>query len=241
MKTKTKPNWKPTLGTFSKAVPNSIALNFSESGGVNCSTKCEALKKGVCYAIHTEKMKPSIQVSGQRKRELGFESLCHAYQRQIERKKAKGETIPWIRFSTFGSVPNRKLTGEEMEAFAEMVKSFPAGTPVHFPVETREKAERFRAIAVAFDLSLVVRESCQSDQRMRDSSGPSSRIVFEGATKKDRLVKCHRSRPIAPECPRLPCHRINDPAQTKGGQVRSMHAMRPCRRADNPLSTTLIQ
>jgi hypothetical protein len=229
MKTKTKPNWKPTLGTFSKAVPNSIALNFSESGGVNCSTKCEALKKGVCYAIHTEKMKPSIQVSGQRKRELGFESLCHAYQRQIERKKAKGETIPWIRFSTFGSVPNRKLTGEEMEAFAEMVKSFPAGTPVHFPVETREKAERFRAIAVAFDLNLVVRESCQSDQRMRNSSGPSSRIVFEGATKKDRLANAivlARSLPNARVCPAIASTILRRPKAVKCGQCTL------CARAD---------
>lgn len=216
-----KTNWKPTLGTFSKAVPNAVALNFSESGGMNCSTKCEALKKGVCYAIHTERMKPSIQVSGQRKRELGFANLCKSYQRQIERKKAKGEAIPWIRFSTFGSVPNRRLTGTEMEAFAELVQSFPDGTPVHFPVETREKADRFRAIAVAFDLNLVVRESCQSNKRMEESTGPSSRIVFDGATKKERLenaITLSRTLPNARVCPAIASTINRRPKPIKCGQ-----------------------
>ena len=219
--TKTKQNWKPTLGTFSKAVPKAVALNFSESGGVNCSTKCEALKKGVCYAVHTEKMKPSIQVSGERKRKAGFANLCKSYQRQIERKTAKGETIPWIRFSTFGSVPNRKLTGLEMEAFAALVRSFPAGTPVHFPVETPEKAERFRAIAVAFDLNLVVRESAQSDRRMRATDKPCSRIVYKGETKRERLanaVSLAKSLPNARVCPAIASTILRRPKPIKCGQ-----------------------
>jgi hypothetical protein len=213
--------WKPSLGSFSKAVPKAIALNFSESGGANCSTKCEALKKGVCYAVHTERMKLSIQVSGQRKRELGFAALCAAYQAKIEKLVSKGETIPWIRFSTFGSVPNRRLTGHEMEAFADMVRSFPADTPVHFPVETREKAERFRAIAVAFELDLVVRESCQSDKRMREASGPSSRIVFKGATKRERLENATdlaRTLPDARVCPAIASTINRRPRPIKCGQ-----------------------
>ena len=223
MKKKPKPSWKPSLGTFSKAVPNSIALNFSESGGVNCSAKCEALKKGVCYAVHTEKMKPSIQVSGQRKREVGFTNLCRAYKAQIQKRLAKGERIPWIRFSTFGSVPNRRLTPKELEAVADMVESFPQGVPVHFPVETKEKAERFRAIAVAFDLNLVIRESCQSDARMRskDHIGQSSRIVFKGATKRERLDNAKaiaKSLPSARVCPAIASTILRRPKPIKCGQ-----------------------
>ena len=218
-----KNNWKPSLGTFSKAVPNSIALNFSESGGVNCSTKCEALKKGVCYAVHTEKMKPSIQVSGQRKRELGFVGLCHAYEAKIRALISKGVDIPWIRFSTFGSVPNRRLTPGELEAFASMVESFPQGVPVHFPVETKEKAERFRAIAVAFKLNIVIRESCQSDARMvsPNNVGQSSRIVFDGATKRERLtnaVAIARSLPAARVCPAIASTILRRPKPIKCGQ-----------------------
>ena len=229
MKHKIKPAWKPSLGTFSKAVPKAIALNFSESGGVNCSTKCEALKRGVCYAIHTEKMKPSIQVSGERKRTLGFAKLCNAYKARIEALKNRGEAIPWIRFSTFGSVPNRRLSGLEMQAFAELVRSFPVGVPVHFPVETREKAERFRAIAVAFELdSLVVRESLQNDARMATTSQPCSRVIYEGATKKERLanaIKVARSLPDARVCPAI-ASTINRRKPIKCGQCTL------CSRAD---------
>jgi len=223
MNTKKETSWKPTLGTFSKAMDGAIALNFAESGGANCSTKCEALKICLCYAVPTEKMKPSIQVSGQRKREAGFANLCHAYKAQIQKRVAKGEKIPWIRFSTFGSVPNRKLTSVELEAFADMVQSFPAGVPVHFPVETREKADRFRAIAVAFDLPIVIRESCQSDARMRseDNTGQSSRIVFKGATKRERLanaITLARTLPNARVCPAIASTILRRPKPIKCGQ-----------------------
>lgn len=187
--------WKPTLGTFSKAIPKSIAINFSESGGENCSNKCQALKLGICYAIHTERMKPSIQVSGERKRLAGFAYVCRAYALQIRKKVENGEAIPWIRFSTFGSVPNRPLTSDEVVAFVALVRSFPPSTPVHFPVETREKAERFRALSFAFDLNLTVRESCQSDKRAAEcmeSNLPSSRIVYNGATKRERLESARK-------------------------------------------------
>lgn len=207
---KTTQNWKPTLGSFSKALPGAVALNFSESGGANCSTQCQALKLGVCYAIHTEKMKPSVQTSGERKRKMGFAPLCKAYQAQIEKRIAKGDFIPWIRFSTFGSVPNRPLTGEEMKAFVSLIRSFPVGVPVHFPVETRVKAERFRAIAVAFALPLIVRESAQSDSGFQDSmkaGKPVSRIIYKGKTKRERLENARkiakRSKGKARVCPAI--------------------------------------
>lgn len=187
--------WKPTLGTFSKAIPKSVAINFSESGGENCSSKCQALKLGICYAVHTERMKPNIQVSGERKRRTGFASVCIAYAAQIKAKEEKEEAIPWIRFSTFGSVPNRPLTKEEVSAFVYLVRSFPKNVPVHFPVETKEKAERFRALSYAFDLNLTVRESCQSDKRADECMGsslPSSRIVYNGATKRERLESARK-------------------------------------------------
>ena len=228
-----KPNWKPSLGTFSKATEGAIALNFAESGGVNCSSKCEALKKGVCYAVHVERMKPSVQVSGERKRQLGFTGLCKAYQARIEAKASKGEVIPWIRFSTFGSVPNRPLTSDEMEAFASLVRSFPSGTPVHFPVETRQKAERFRAIAVAFDLNLVVRESAQSDALLKksmDEGKQVSRIVFKGATQRERLDNARaiakRSKGKARVCPAIASTILKSPNKVKCGQCTL------CARAD---------
>ena len=215
-------NWKPTLGTFSKALSGAVSLNFAESGGVNCSPTCEALIKNVCYAVHTEKMKPSIQKSGERKRLHGFAPLCDAYREEITRKASKA-IIPWIRFSTFGSVPDRELTTEEESAFVKLVRSFPPDVPVHFPVETREKAERFRDIAKAYDLPLVIRESAQSDQRAMESmsSGdPASRIVYVGKTKRDRLAKAQeiaRANPGASVCPAIASTILKRPVKIKCG------------------------
>ena len=148
----------------------------------------------------------SIALNFSESGEVGFTNLCHAYKAQIQKRLAKGDVIPWIRFSTFGSVPNRKLTPDELEAFADMVQSFPAGVPVHFPVETREKADRFRAIAVAFDLDLVIRESCQSDARMRsgDNTGQSSRMA--------------KQLPDARVCPAIASTILRRPKPIKCGQ-----------------------
>lgn len=215
--------WKPTLGTFSKALSGAVSLNFAESGGVNCSPTCEAMIKSVCYAVHTEKMKPSIQKSGERKRLHGFASLCASYREEITRKAAKAIAIPWIRFSTFGSVPDRELTTDEESAFVKLVRSFPPDVPVHFPVETREKAERFRDIAKAYDLPLVVRESAQSDARANEclaAGEPASRIVYEGKTKRDRLAKAQeiaRAKPGASVCPAIASTILKRPVKIKCG------------------------
>lgn len=217
------PAWKAKLGTFSKALKGAIALNFSESGGINCSTLCEALIRGVCYAIHTEKMKPSIQTSGERKRELGFANLCKAYKAEIDKLQKLGTVIPWIRFSTFGSVPNRPLSLPEMLAFVELVRAFPAWVPVHFPVETQEKAERFRGIAKRWNLSLVVRESAQSDSRAMESLKqglPVSRIWYEGETKRERLANAMafaRETPGAFVCPAIASTILKRPRRVKCG------------------------
>lgn len=216
--------WKPELGTFSKAVPHSIALNFSESGGKNCSTTCQALKLGICYAIHTEKLKPSIQKSGERKRALGFEETCKAYRTKIEKLVDAGKRIPWIRFSTFGSVPNRPLSKGEIVAFVDLVRTFPSETPVHFPVETKEKAERFRAIAYAFDLQIVVRESCQTHKRALDCLNqgfPASRIIYEGETKRERLANAQAmAKRIkgASVCPAIAATILKRPHKVKCGE-----------------------
>ena len=230
--TTTPKNWKPSLGEFSKGVAGSVALNFSESGGANCSAACQALKLGVCYAVHVERMKPSVQKSGERKREMGFAPLCRAYCDLILRRLAKGREIPWLRISTFGSVPNRPLTSEEVLAFVDLMRSVPAETPVHFPVESKAKAERFRALAHAHGLAYVVRESCQSDDSMirsNDAGLPSSRIVYAGTTKKERLANATRlakSLKNARVCPAIASTINRRPNPIKCGQCNF------CSRAD---------
>lgn len=220
--------WKPTLGGFSKAVEGGLSINFGTSGGRNCSPQCQALKKGLCYAVHTERLKPSIQIKGERLESLGFYKACLAYKHEIEKRKAKGETFPWVRLSTFGSVPNRPLRSHEIEAFVAMIKSLPDDAPIHFPVESRQKAERFRAIAWANGLQdrLIVRLSAQSDKTAKeehDKGNACSRIVFDGATKRERLANAHKlSRKLkqASVCPAIASTILRRPHKVKCGECK---------------------
>lgn len=214
--------WKPTLGTFSKALPGAIALNFAESGGVNCSDECQAKDK-FCYAEQVEKMKPSVATSGERKRLAGFAECCNAYAAEIRKRAAKGHAFPWIRFSSFGSVPNRPLSPVEILAFIQLVRSFPPGVPVHFPVETKEKAMRFRAIANHYGLKLVVRESAQSENRALEclAEGSAASLIFSaGRNKRERLagaIAYAKGKPGAKVCPAIASTILRRPVKIKCG------------------------
>jgi len=226
----TRPAWQPALGAFSKGVSGSITLNFSESGGDHCDPTCLALQLGVCYAVHVERLKPSVQTSGERKRQLGFAALCRAYAAKLAKLSAKsGGPLPWVRISSFGSVPNRPLLADEVAAFVAMVRAIPAGTPIHFPVETAEKAARFRAIAHAFGLPYTVRESLQNDSA---PAGPASRVVYgaPGTTKRERLEAAiaiaKASKGAARVCPAIASTILKSPRKVKCGECKL------CSRAD---------
>jgi len=229
-KTATRPaKWSPSLGEFSKGVTGSVTLNFSESGGDHCDPSCMALQLGVCYAVGVERLKPSVQLSGERKRKLGFAALCRAYAAKLAKLSAKtgGEPLPWVRISSFGSVPNRPLLADEVAAFVAMVRAIPAGTPIHFPVETAEKAARFRAIAHAFNLPYAVRESLQDDSA---PVGPASRVVYGEGTKRDRLdaaiAIARASKGAARVCPAIASTILKSPHKVKCGECKL------CSRAD---------
>jgi hypothetical protein len=110
-----------------------------------------------------------------------------------------------------------------------MVRAIPAGTPIHFPVETAEKAARFRAIAHAFSLPYTVRESLQNDAA---PAGPSSRVVYgaPGTTKRERLdsaiAMARASKGAARVCPAIASTILKSPHKVKCGECRL------CSRAD---------
>jgi hypothetical protein len=116
---------------------------------------------------------------------------------------------------------------DEVAAFVAMVRAIPAGTPVHFPVETAEKAARFRAIAHAFHLPYAVRESLQGDAA---PAGPSSRVVYGEGTKRDRLnaaiAIAKASKGTARVCPAIASTILKSPHKVKCGECKL------CSRAD---------
>ncbi len=181
-------NWRASLGSFSKAIDGSVSLNFSESGGSNCDNSCKMKAKG-CYAIHTEKMKPSVATSGERKRVQGVVQTCLDYINQLER--LRDNTIPWIRFSTFGSVQDT-LTQTQKAVFTKLlIECDRVGEHIHFPVETEKKRKLYQSLCDAAGLQIVVRISAQTLTKYKRylKQGIAASIVFStGDNKKQRLV-----------------------------------------------------
>ncbi len=180
--------WRAKLGTFSKALDGSIGINFSESGSVNCDDSCLMKAKG-CYAVHTERMKPSIHTSGERKRAQGVIRTAMAYIKQLAR--LNDNSVPWVRFSVFGSVP-ASLTRTEAAVFTELLKQAErvGAGGVHFPVETEAKRALYQALA-SESTDIVVRVSAQTKGAFKAAvySHTAASVVWtKGETKRERLA-----------------------------------------------------
>ncbi len=181
----------PTVvGTFSKAVKGSISLNYSEGADENCDDSCP-LKEKDCYTKIVQSMKPSVRVSGERKRKMGFEAVIAAQYWKVKGMLDKGKAIPWARFSSFGSIPNRKLTGVEKTYLRILVLLLiDNDIRVHLPVETESKREQLQ-MALS-DLPVAIRVSAHGDDTVK---GPISMTVGDFSMKRsERLVAAHKVR-----------------------------------------------
>lgn len=134
------------LGEFGKGVPGAIALNFAQSGGINCDPGCQFFES-FCYAQNLEQHRSSLRANLQWKADHLDEYLS-----AILQQRPKLEEAPWIRFSAFGSVP-ASLTDEQSHAF-RAIASVLDPERTHFPVETRDKVDLYRALGFHPRLSL---------------------------------------------------------------------------------------
>lgn len=139
------------FGTFKKAIPGSLAINFAESSGRNCDLSCplHASNGGGCYATAIERRKPSVTSS------LTARALDPiGYVRDVldGLNKANLCSVPWVRFSVFGSVP--RAADVEVEAnpvLSSLLRSLASrlrthAHKVHLPVETTRKAHAYRRL-----------------------------------------------------------------------------------------------
>jgi hypothetical protein len=160
------------LGQFGKAVDGSVSVNFSVSGGSNCAPSCrhhpnstapDHLQIGGCYAVAVEKRHDRKQVADKLARHGAMAPHQVIGKATIEYNAliAKGRHVPWVRFSTNGSLPmpqdSNPLFLRQLRTFLEIVIS--NGSQVHIPVESHEKAEYYRQ---AIGDLVVIRESLQS-------------------------------------------------------------------------------
>jgi hypothetical protein len=144
------------LGSFSKGIKGAVSINFGISGGANCATSCRhhpihysgaESNDGKCYAVIVENRADRVQLKDklERHEKLPASQIVGRALVELSRMKIHGRKLPpWIRISTNGAVPapaeaiaDRRYIPllRELLAFAK-----DNGIPVHFPVETAEKA-----------------------------------------------------------------------------------------------------
>jgi hypothetical protein len=146
------------FGTFNKATPGALAINFAPSSGHNCDLSCPLHRDngGGCYATAAEKHRPNIT------RSLAARALAPVeYVRDVldGLNKANLCRVPWVRFSVFGSLP--LATDVEVNPILEgllrrlALRLRPHAHKVHLPVETMRKATLYRALGFFPRLSLA--------------------------------------------------------------------------------------
>lgn len=171
-----------TTGKFSKGVEGSVSVNFSESGGDNCSNRCK-MKGAGCYSEVMEAMRPNVKQAGIKRRKLGPVQLANKAAMALKFVRS-----PWIRFSVSGSLPMiataNKAKGFKA-AFQNLVlECLKTGAKLHIPCETKEKTEFYQKWVSEVAPKVIVRESCQSENRLFKSELPNSFVVGKTGDKK---------------------------------------------------------
>ena len=140
---------RPVLGTFTKALPGAAALNYGTSGGANCDTGCPyhpastsaqaAPDAARCYAATCERRHDRQQLAAKlaRHESAGADAITAQADQECRQRAYR---LPWFRVSAFGSVPPSPPAG--LRQLLQRLTD--AGTPVHLPIETARKANRYR-------------------------------------------------------------------------------------------------
>ena len=194
---------RPILGTFSKGADGAASLNFCTSGGRYCDRSCKhhpcnaaAGSTATCYALRAE-LRPDREelLHKLQRHEITdpAELVLRAFQ-EIQHRVNKGDTPPWLRISTNGSVPQ---PDEASWKFFDRLRLLLAycrehNIPAHLPVETAEKAGVYRA---ALGRTTVVRESVGSVEDFLTARGPVSCTV--GRRDQSRLERLADSERVA--------------------------------------------
>lgn len=180
------------LGTFSKGIENSVSINFGLSGGANCETSCQhhPENNGACYAVRAETRPDRKELT---KKLEGHEAMpaykvCGKALIELRELTRRGYSIPWVRFSTNGSLPSAKKVRENKlfrTQFRKLVEFCVENEiPVHIPVESNKKARFYRSLVGDI---VTIRESIQNKKRFESAVGAVSIAVGAGKKLNDRI------------------------------------------------------
>ena len=175
---------RPVLGGFGKATPGSVALNFATSGGKNCATTCRMHPDngGACYAATAENRWDRKQLLAKLQRHESTDPavlISHAMAEVTESRNP----IPWFRFSSFGSVPMQ--APHNFRTLCALLVAM--DIPVHFPVESADKADHYRTVLSG--LPIAVRESISDPSRWTTAVGPVSIVAGNMAMSKPYRIR----------------------------------------------------
>lgn len=180
------------LGTFSKGIDGSVSVNFGVSGGANCETTCQHHpdNDGACYAARAEIRPDRAQLADKliRHETKPAAYICGRALFELQELISRGKTIPWVRFSTNGSLPKPSKVRRNrlfVTQFRKLVEFCVRNSiPVHIPVESYKKARFYRSLVG--DL-VTIRESVQNEKRFRSAVGQVSIAVGHGLPLRDRV------------------------------------------------------
>ena len=190
------------LGTYGKAL-HGLSLNFDVSAGPNCDTGCphhpqstapDEEQTNRCYAVILEARPDRSQLLAklQRNGKLEPHELVARALLELQNLEQRGKLPDWLRFSTDGSVPNpdrvTALFITQLRALLSWCRSH--CVRVHFPVETKEKAQFYRRSVG--DL-VIIRESAVSHVRFLQASEASSAVAGEFGTPYRARIEAARS------------------------------------------------
>jgi len=163
------------LGSFSKGMRGAVSINFGISGGANCATSCRhhpihysgaESRDGLCYAFNVEQRADRVQLADKlgRHEKLPASQIVGSALVELSRMKMYDKPLPpWVRISTNGAVPSPAdaiADRRYIPLLRELLAFCKANAiPVHFPVESAEKAEFYRGRVG--DL-VTIRESIQT-------------------------------------------------------------------------------
>lgn len=185
------------LSRFGKGTSTSVALNFAPSGTANCDPTCRLHPESTaenplprCYAVKLETFRKNARQKLERHGELHPAQICNAALYELQMRRAIGEEINWLRFSSSGSLP---IPSQADRGFIKALRALltycvQTGILVHFPVETAAKAKFYRRELRG--LNVVVRESLQDRSAETKVTGAVAFLagdeITNGAKRKQR-------------------------------------------------------
>jgi hypothetical protein len=150
------------ISKFSKGCKDSVALNACKGSGKFCSKTCpfhvestskhKRTDKAVCYTNKLQRLYPKLN-GFLNDHSNNFTAFLHGILADMK----KIQDSPWIRFSSFGSFPERtELNNDQINLLSKIAKKLEKNIKketVHFPVETVSKYAFYKSLGFPVRLS----------------------------------------------------------------------------------------